>query len=124
MRTIEQDRDFVTAFLADLVGSAESPTLLHFGWFHYDGGELGLNICTGDQCASVSLDFPFEPELYALGATDSGAQETYENSIDMRHFDPSDFWRHAEELKEFLADAEHVARSAQRALAERPDDMF
>lgn len=116
-----QEQEFITAYLEDAIGSDEHPTLLHFGWFNYDGGELGLSLCTGNSDSSVLLEFPFEPELYALGA-DNGA-ETYETNFDMRHYSPSDFFRHSEDLKDFLADARHVARRAQRALTNRPDQM-
>jgi hypothetical protein len=123
--TQEQAQEFVTSHLESAINSDEHPTFLHFGWFNYDGGELGLNLCTGDQYSTVTVEFPFDPEAYALGATSADAREEYENEVDtMRHFDPTDFYRLSEDLKDFLADAVHVARRAQRALAERSDEMF
>lgn len=109
--TMEQHaRAFVARFLAQ----EGHKNLLGFRWS--DDGQL--EITAGDRDISVSLRFPFDPELYALGANTQDAQEFHYNALDLSEYGPDELRRIAYELGDYRSDAEAVAYRAQRAYAE------
>ena len=114
----------IQEFLLDFLSNEqEEGQITTFGWFTYEGGQLGLSVTCGDGYSTATVEFPVEPEMWAFGANAQDARHEFTSFgtsnartvLHLREMDPSDFRRHADDLDELRRDAVHIMSRAQRA---------